>query len=318
MTPVSLKSTSHLRLVDWNRLRAEFTWIHEGPPNAEFQECVRYPLGQAAILIRKGGLAVETRKGSLCAHPGQWIVTPYGTHIQQCSAETELLSVHFQLKWSGGPPFFYFEPAARLQASAVPELEKKSDRLLKFVVERFPSPRGDLLNCYLSVSDHFSLSRYFSDWIHAYINVMIEQGFMPAPIAASDSRISKVMQALIKLSFKAPYNNKTLAKELGMSVGTLDRLFVNHFGITPRQYFDHRKLEEAICRVCATDSIKEIAFELGFSSLQYFSGWFKRKTGVSPAHYRRDKSHHLRRTLSLEMPEQYEERFPSPRQFTMG
>lgn len=40
----------------------------------------------------------------------------------------------------------------------------------------------------------------------------------------------------------------------------------------------------------SNDSILKIAEEVGFHSSQYFSNVFKKKTGMSPAEYRRRKS----------------------------
>jgi len=38
----------------------------------------------------------------------------------------------------------------------------------------------------------------------------------------------------------------------------------------------------------ANNSLKEIAFDLGFSDASYFNRFFKRETGVTPAEYRAD------------------------------
>lgn len=66
-------------------------------------------------------------------------------------------------------------------------------------------------------------------------------------------------------------------------------------GKTPKEYIIHHRIEVAK-QLLAKKELKDIpistiAYELGFSSLPAFSRLFKRKTGVSPSHWRRKADH---------------------------
>ena len=64
-------------------------------------------------------------------------------------------------------------------------------------------------------------------------------------------------------------------------------MFKKYTGISPAQYHLQLRIKKAEDMLSMTNKpIKEIAFELGFSSLFYFSRLFKQKTGVNPTELR--------------------------------
>ena len=77
-----------------------------------------------------------------------------------------------------------------------------------------------------------------------------------------------------------------MAHRVGLSVSQLNRLFAHQMGISPRRYADSRRLEKGRQLLHLNrHSIKEVAAELGFSSLPHFSAWFRRMEGMSPREY---------------------------------
>ena len=65
------------------------------------------------------------------------------------------------------------------------------------------------------------------------------------------------------------------------------KMFKIYTGIAPAQYQLDLKIRRAREMLLISDkSIKEIAYELGFNSIHYFSRIFKKKTGVSPSYIR--------------------------------
>lgn len=59
------------------------------------------------------------------------------------------------------------------------------------------------------------------------------------------------------------------------------------FGIGLRMFLERRRLDVARERIVADDdTLKEIAFALGFRHASHFTAWFRRQTGVSPSEYR--------------------------------
>lgn len=75
--------------------------------------------------------------------------------------------------------------------------------------------------------------------------------------------------------------------KIGMSDSWFRRLFREKYGLAPMK-FRLQLLHERACRLLLNTnlSVKEISFQLGYESQNYFSRTFKKVEGVSPAHYR--------------------------------
>jgi len=78
-----------------------------------------------------------------------------------------------------------------------------------------------------------------------------------------------------------------LAKECKISERYLRKLFSIHFESTPQEYCNNLRINKAT-ELLADRSIpiKEIAYQVGYSTPQYFSRMFKEKYGFSPKTYR--------------------------------
>ena len=78
-----------------------------------------------------------------------------------------------------------------------------------------------------------------------------------------------------------------IAKKLGKSYSWFRKSFREYTGYPPAQYFQELKLRRAKELLAeTTKTIKEIAFELDFSSYEYFFSFFRKKVGITPQKYR--------------------------------
>jgi len=78
----------------------------------------------------------------------------------------------------------------------------------------------------------------------------------------------------------------SVCRTIGVSTSHLNDVFKSYTGMTPYQYFISIKIHKAKELLEKGDeSIKEIAFRLGFTDQYYFSRLFKKKTGISPSHW---------------------------------
>ncbi|MEK6795949.1 MAG: AraC family transcriptional regulator [Spirochaetota bacterium] len=79
----------------------------------------------------------------------------------------------------------------------------------------------------------------------------------------------------------------SIARAMGMSVSGLSRAFFRDTGETIRAYRDRKLMRRAKdLLVLTARSVKDVARELGFNDEFYFSRYFKKQTGFSPADYR--------------------------------
>jgi AraC-like DNA-binding protein len=80
---------------------------------------------------------------------------------------------------------------------------------------------------------------------------------------------------------------KGISAKLGISYSLFRKAFKEYTGYAPAQYFLELKLRKAKELLAETNySIKEISYELNFSSYEYFLSFFKKRVGVTPMDYR--------------------------------
>ena len=74
-----------------------------------------------------------------------------------------------------------------------------------------------------------------------------------------------------------------------LSPSRFKQKFKDQIGISPRNYVNFHKIEEAKKMLLAGASATEVAMDLGFSGSDYFSVVFRRYTSFSPTEYVREK-----------------------------
>lgn len=80
----------------------------------------------------------------------------------------------------------------------------------------------------------------------------------------------------------------TFASRLGLDPSYFCRLFRSHFGMPPRQFITQVRIDAACYMLRDTVmSVGQIASELGYHDVHFFSRHFKKQQGVSPTEYRR-------------------------------
>ena len=82
--------------------------------------------------------------------------------------------------------------------------------------------------------------------------------------------------------------NTQIGSDLNYNPNYLNKLMIQHTGMTLHQYVLKSRLEYAMTLLHTTDRpVNDIALELGFHSLSHFSNYFKKETGTTPVLYRR-------------------------------
>lgn len=106
------------------------------------------------------------------------------------------------------------------------------------------------------------------------------------PSSQLDATIEKTKE-FIELHFLTPDAIEAYIAGLSISQSWLRKSFRKRYGMSPAKYRQHLIFERARRLLKNTRlSIKEIAFQLGFDSQNYFSRVFKTHVGVSPLEYR--------------------------------
>ncbi len=95
--------------------------------------------------------------------------------------------------------------------------------------------------------------------------------------------------------FHTPLTITELANVAALSPNHFLRTFKQAFQQTPYQYLVSKRLERAQALLLHSDlSVTDICFSVGFESLGSFSWLFRRRTGLSPEHFRQQNRSTLR------------------------
>ncbi|MBQ8849122.1 MAG: helix-turn-helix transcriptional regulator [Clostridia bacterium] len=157
----------------------------------------------------------------------------------------------------------------------------------------------------LRLRDHESLRRYFktaaADWkaqsplrdISAmravYETIYLAQKELQKEYSPKE-QASKIAPAIEKLSSDFTDNSLTvsyLSELCGMSEVYFRRIFINRFGVSPKEYMIRKRIEYAKQLLSSGQfSIKEVAELCGYSEPCHFSREFSKRVGVSPTDYR--------------------------------
>lgn len=85
---------------------------------------------------------------------------------------------------------------------------------------------------------------------------------------------------------KEDFSVEELCRIIGMSRPVLYRKLKTYTGLSPQEYISNIRLKRAAQMIAAgKKTMKEIAYEIGFSDPKYFSKSFKKHFGISPSEY---------------------------------
>ncbi len=83
---------------------------------------------------------------------------------------------------------------------------------------------------------------------------------------------------------------ESIAKELGMSRSTFFKRMKSLTGMAPKDYVKERRLSHAVDLLKTTDlPIQDVAFHCGFSDTGYFGKCFRKRFGMTPREYQKEK-----------------------------
>ena len=117
--------------------------------------------------------------------------------------------------------------------------------------------------------------------------LMIES-LLSIPITEPDSEYGRILQFLSE--YHVNVGLKELSEHFGKSKSHISHLFKSKSGMTIRAYCNALKLEDSKTLLLTTDySVTDIALDLDFSDTSYFISLFKKKYGISPLKYRKEK-----------------------------
>jgi AraC-like DNA-binding protein len=281
---LSEATTGVLRLRDWAGLSCRPVYVYDRA----------YPVGgvvwegegtspSAAWLVREGSVTVTTGRHKAIAHVGEWIVPSLGRHRCEFSRDAEILSMRFIGLWPDGRPLVSPERGIVLRGEGVRTLTRLAKRLEQFATKNFMQADTGMEWKRADAVQYLALNRHFYAWLEVFLGLMTEAGSPPTTPARADERALRAAHVLNSLPLDEEWNLEWLAKQAGLSVAQLNRLFVSAFGTTPKTYhLERRKRAAAHLLREERVPVKQAALALGFTSACYFTAWFRTQFGEPP------------------------------------
>jgi len=281
-------------------LQPRLIWANERTLAAPFLDMATTSAEAETVawFIQEGAVTVTYRAGvTATAAAGEWLFLRAQNGRQHFEPGTHLISLRFRLRLRGGAPLFARRKDWVVKGERAEELRKAARDLVE-EFERVDAPGTVFVaRSRLSMGDNFRIEAAFMHWLGVYVETMLAIGEKPKEAAARDTRVTKALIRIEDHPMREKFSEAGLAKHCGLGINQIGRLFRAEQGMSPFQYYEERRMEQA--KHALTDSslpVKEIGFELGFSSPPHFSSWFTQRAGVSPRAWRG------RRTSSGERP----------------
>lgn len=239
------------------------------------------------FLMRSGTVRIRTKTGDVTGHPGQWVLPTTGPRQQDFSDNAKILSIHYRMQWPEGNALFKPETAEVFEADRIPELERETLRLLRQVDRQEAAMAPIRTQPSQALVPHLRVQLGFARWLTVCAKALFKVGLSPIPLQQEDPRLLQAQSILDQYSFDQRPDLEQLAREVRLSVSQLNRMFVQRFRVTPRQYLDRRRMETVAYLLHHSNTpVKQIAYQHGFKSPAHFTRWFRAKTNLSPSEYR--------------------------------
>jgi len=109
----------------------------------------------------------------------------------------------------------------------------------------------------------------------------------PGSAQSDETSFVQRYRQLVEVNFRRHWPVSAYAEAIGITPDRLHAICQRSLGRPPLQLLHERLLQEAKLRLeRSARTAQEISDSLGFRDPTYFSHFFKRKTGLSPAAYR--------------------------------
>jgi len=104
-----------------------------------------------------------------------------------------------------------------------------------------------------------------------------------------ETKLFKDFSTLVDLNFKKEHSVTYYGERLGLSPKSITKHFQKIGTITPSEYIKNRIILESKRQlIYSDDSVKQIAYDLGFNDPAYFTRFFTKSATISPLQFKKD------------------------------
>lgn len=140
----------------------------------------------------------------------------------------------------------------------------------------------------IAKEDKKSAQQYLSGIVFHILGMILSLSQNRNYDARDSTQVIERAKIIMRENLHKDIDVKGIASNLGKSYSWFRKFFKEYTGYAPAQYFQELKLRKAKELLTETNlPIKEIAYELNFSSIEYFLSFFKKRAKITPSEYRK-------------------------------
>lgn len=269
----------------WRSLRHEWLWVYRGPVPQCGVWSAEIPVPAGVFFVESGEVRIRSDGKETIVPRGQAFFSSPKLRRHWFAANTCLLSVGFRSQWPDGTALF--RDALNFAADA-PALRKATRQLFASIygAQKVVSYRQAIEAAKYSASEWAVREAAFAAWFVVWMETLQELGVQPEPQRRARRRRVDQLVAWLQ-ALPLDHTTPSLPPDFPIGSRRAEQLMQEQFGIGLRMFLERRRLDVARERIVADhETLKEIAFALGFRHASHFTAWFRRQTGVSPSEYR--------------------------------
>lgn len=225
--------------------------------------------------------------------PGSLLIYPSGTPYKFVAASDRLIMVCFNFDYldqnSGKTDFFpvmnleHYQPEYALEQVAFEDaVQFNKPFYLKQIKSQYPVLK--------EISNEWSLRRqFYRNETSALFITFLNHIARNYPQSGADRipKIHKEILIFVAENFNQPLTNRQLGEIFNYHPYYISKIILNQTGLPLHQYLLNLRIEKAKDLIANSDkSICEIAEQVGFKNMSYFSQYFKKSAGCSPKAFR--------------------------------
>lgn len=240
------------------------------------------------LLVAKGTLHIGENGREWPLGPGETLLLlPEGEHyaVKPCEEETVFYWVHFD---HAGTRQEGEDAAVPSTSGGQPFANPHAIRLPKRAVLRNPAATYGLLDELLRpAGENRAASFWREQTLLLELLRQLEEGAedrAPSP----SFKLAAQTEAFLKQYYRSDLTNESIAEALHFHPNYIVRCMKEHYRLTPMDYLQAFRLEQAKRLLIATDwPVGRVAEEVGFRYAPYFTSCFKAREGVTPLRFRK-------------------------------
>ncbi|MEI9997995.1 MAG: hypothetical protein WDO13_01915 [Verrucomicrobiota bacterium] len=211
----------------WPLLRAELVWAYAGRTQARHSGRWSYVPHSTAWLVLHGEVRMRTPGTTCAAHAGEWLLAPPGERWQETSSDCRILSIAFTWQWLFGRDLFPL-PGPVKTPDASPGLRTLGLRLARRGAPALSRRASRAARAGRTAGGAPGAAARFPRLAGGLRGGVRRLGIQPV-LMALDPRVEEAVRVFSGPGRAWPRPGE-LARDLGLSLSQLNRLFQAQFG----------------------------------------------------------------------------------------